>query len=97
VQQIKSVVAKKRNYLFKDMIRPSLLEFWTVIEGSTKIEGCQPIDRSELAGMNAAARIALRRQNPRVRAIYRLIWKAALHNEEIEDLKRSWVEWRDKK
>lgn len=97
VSQIKSVVARKRIHLFKDMKLPDLTEFWSVTGGSTKTEGYQPIDRSVLRRMDAAARIPLRKQNPRVWAIYWLMRKAGLRNEEIEDLKWAWVEWKDKK
>ena len=97
VQQIKSVVSKKRIHLFKDMKLPDLAEFWMVTGGSTKTEGYQPIDRAVLRRMDAAARISLRRENARVWAIYWLMRKAGLRNEEVEDLKWAWVEWKDKK
>jgi integrase len=93
VQTIKSVVARKRFYLFEKLKLPDLTDFWAVSGGSTSTEGYQPIDRLTLARMDKAAGHRLRKQNARVWAIYWIMRKAGLRNEEVEHLKWSWVDW----
>ena len=93
VQTIKSVVARKRFYLFEKLKLPDLTDFWAVAGGSTSTEGYQPIDRLTLARMDKAAGHRLRKQNARVWAIYWIMRKAGLRNEEVEHLKWSWVDW----
>lgn len=93
VQTIKSVVARKRFYLFEKLKLPDLTDFWAVSGGSTSTEGYQPIDRLTLARMDKAAGHRLRKKNARVWAIYWLMRKAGLRNEEVEHLKWSWVDW----
>jgi integrase len=93
VQTIKSVVARKRFYLFEKLKLPNLTDFWAVSGGSATTEGYQPIDREALRRMDRAARIPLRRQNARVWAIYWLMRKAGLRNDEVQYLKWSWVDW----
>ncbi|MEI8294420.1 MAG: hypothetical protein WCG66_10635, partial [bacterium] len=95
VQTIKSVVARKRFYLFENLKLPDLTEFWSVTGGSATTEGYQPIERTVLRRMDRAARIPLRRQNARVWAIYWLMRKAGLRNDEVQHLKWSWVDWQD--
>jgi integrase len=93
VQTIKSVVARKRFYLFEKLKLPNLTDFWAVSGGSATTEGYQPIDREALRRMDRAARIPLRRFDARVWAIYWLMRKAGLRNDEVQYLKWSWVDW----
>lgn len=93
VQTIKSVVARKRFYLFEKLKLPNLTDFWAVSGGSATTEGYQPIDREALRRMDRAARIPLRRFDARVWAIYWLMRKAGLRNDEVQHLKWSWVDW----
>lgn len=95
VQTIKSVVARKRSYLLKDLKLPALEDFHSVSGGSSATEGYQPIDRRVLKRMDAAARIPLRRENPRAWATYWLMRKAGLRNDEVQHLKWSWVDWQN--
>jgi len=95
VQTIKSVVARKRFYLFEKLKLPNLTDFWAVSGGSATTEGYQPIDREALRRMDRAARIPLRRFDARVWAIYWLMRKAGLRNDEVQHLKWSWVDWQE--
>lgn len=95
VQTIKSVVARKRFYLFEKLKLPDLGDFWAVSGGSATTEGYQPIDRLVLRRMDRAARIPLRRQNARVWAVYWIMRKAGLRNDEVQHLKWSWVDWQE--
>lgn len=93
VQAIKSVVARRRMHLFRDLSLPEMEEFHAVSEGSTKISGYLPIPREVLREMDAAARIPLRRRDPKVWAAYWLMRKAGLRNDEVENLKWEWIVW----
>ena len=93
VQTIKSIVARKRFYLFETLKLPDLADFWAVSGGSATTEGYQPIDRTALRRMDRAARIPLRRRDPRAWAVYWLMRKAGLRNDEVQYLKWSWVDW----
>jgi integrase len=93
VQTVKSIVARKRFYLFEKLKLPDLADFWAVSGGSATTEGYQPIDREALRRMDRAARIPLRRRDARAWAVYWLMRKAGLRNEEVESLKWSWVDW----
>lgn len=93
LQSVKSVVARRRMHLFGGLQLPELEEFWRVSEGSTKISGYQPIPRDVLRAMDAAARVPLRRRDPKVWAAYWLMRKAGLRNDEVENLKWEWIDW----
>jgi len=93
VQTIKSIVARKRFYLFENLKLPDLADFWAVSGGSATTEGYQPIDRTALRRMDRAARIPLRRRDARAWAVYWLMRKAGLRNDEVQYLKWSWVDW----
>lgn len=95
VQTIKSIVARKRFYLFKDLKLPNLEEFWSVAGVAAPDQAYDPVDREVMRAMDRAARIPLRRQNKRVWAIYWLMRKAGLRNSEVEVLEWSWVESKD--
>lgn len=92
-QAIKSVVARRRMHLFAEVQLPDLEDFNQVSEGSTKISGYQPISRDVLRAMDAAARVPLRRRDPKVWAAYWLMRKAGLRNDEVENLKWEWIDW----
>ena len=93
VQAIKSVVARRRMHLFAKLQLPDLEAFQQVSEGSTKISGYQPIPRDRLLAMDAAARVPLRRRDPKVWAAYWLMRKAGLRNDEVQNLKWEWIDW----
>lgn len=93
VQTIKQVVAKNRMHLFADLTLPDLTEFWKVSGGTVQDQSYEPIPRDVLRRMDRAARIPLRRENPRVWAIYWLMRRAGLRNSEVEKLKWDWVDW----
>ena len=96
IQTIKSIVARKRFYLFKDLKLPNLEEFWSVAGVAAPDQAYDPVDREIMRAMDRAARIPLRKANPRVWAIYWLMRKAGLRNSEVEALEWRWIESKDK-
>jgi integrase len=97
VQTIKSIVARKRFYLFKDLKLPDLEEFWSVSGVAAQDQAYDPLGREVMRSMDRAARIPLRKTNPRVWAIYWLMRKAGLRNSEVENLEWKWVEFKEDK
>ena len=93
VQTVKQVVAQRRMHLFADLTLPDLTEFWKVSGGKAQDQSYEPIPRDILRRMDAAARIPLRRENPRVWAIYWLMRRAGLRNSEVAKLRWDWVDW----
>jgi integrase len=93
VQTVKQVVAQRRMHLFADMTLPDLTEFWKVSGGKMQDQSYEPIARDILRRMDAAARCPLRRENPRVWAIYWLMRRAGLRNSEVAKLRWEWVDW----
>jgi integrase len=96
VQAVRQVVAKRRMDIFKDLKLPNLEEFWKVSGGAAPDQSYEPVERSVIRAMDRAARIPLRRSNPRVWACYWLMRKAGLRNSEVEELRWEWVEFKDK-
>ena len=96
VQAVRQVVAQRRMHIFKELKLPSLDEFWKVSGGEAPDQAYEPVDRQVMRAMDRAARIPLRRANPRVWAIYWLMRKAGLRNSEVAALEWSWVETKNK-
>jgi integrase len=97
VQTIKSIVARKRFYLFKDLKLPDLEEFWSVSGVAAQDQAYDPLGREVMRAMDQAARIPLRKANPRVWAIYWLMRKAGLRNSEVQKLEWKWIEIKEDK
>ena len=97
VQAVRQVVAQRRMHIFKELKLPILDEFWKVSGGAAPDQAYDPVDRQVMRAMDRAARIPLRRVNPRVWAIYWLMRKAGLRNSEVEVLEWSWIEFKEDK
>lgn len=92
VQTIKSIVARTRAHIYNSMKLPDLLPFRAVTGGSAKSAGYQPIAREVLRRMDSAARIPLRRHDPRTWGVYWIMRRAGLRNIEVAALRWEWIE-----
>jgi integrase len=97
VQAVRQVVAQRRMHIFKEIKLPNLDEFYKVSGGAAPDQAYDPVSRKVMRSMDRAARIPLRKANPRVWAIYWLMRKAGLRNSEVEKLEWKWIEFKDDK
>lgn len=97
VQAVRQVVAQRRMHIFKEIKLPNLDEFYKVSGGAAPDQSYDPVNRQVMRAMDRAARIPLRKANPRVWAIYWLMRKAGLRNSEVEKLEWKWIEFKDDK
>ena len=95
VQAVRQVVAQRRMHIFKEIKLPNLDEFYKVSGGAAPDQSYDPVNRQVMRAMDRAARIPLRKANPRVWAIYWLMRKAGLRNSEVEKLEWKWVEFKE--